>query len=631
MKKWQISLLTLLLLLCGCDGATGQTAGESTAASHPGQTTQPVAPGGTGSLYMPDSALEARTDGSVKVYALEDGICDGMLPMGQDLLLYRGEKLTLLKGQELTFAVTAQMTGRERLAVQVGTGGVSYLDERAGAVVFLNGSLRETSRLQMPEDMLGTACLSPDWTTVYYSTRTEIRGLDLNTGVSRLVREQGAVWQSVDAVLMDGSVLCCVSESAQGSRKTSLISAETGQTLWEGSEMDEIATAGGNWFFALDQGSVTEYLFGAGEDSFRNLWPEGTLQSVTFLPEQSAAVSVSGEKESCRLDYYDLTTGRRTASVFLPEIRNVRNVCAAADGGGIWFLAEDAQVEWICRWELEMSAIDDEKDYTQPHYTRDTPDEEGLEVCRSIARMLGEKYGVQILIGPEAEKRMPPDYRFDQEYLVQAYETWLPVLDRALSQFPDGFFRTAAERSEEGVLRICLVRGISGDPAAGTLPEVGCVQYWLDGDAYLALSMGQELERNVYHAMSHLIETRVLSVCTAYYDWDTLNPQGFAYDNDYIANQDRQDDRYLEEADRAFIDMFSMSYAREDRARILEYACLPGNEAYFRSDIMQKKLRMLCDGIRQAFGLEQEGTLLWEQYLRAGEQQPAGTAQSVSA
>ena len=59
--------------------------------------------------------------------------------------------------------------------------------------------------------------------------------------------------------------------------------------------------------------------------------------------------------------------------------------------------------------------------------------------------------------------------------------------------------------------------------------------------------------------------------------------------------------------------MFSPS---EDRARIMEYAMKPGNEEVFRSEYMQKKLKTLCTGIREAFGLKESSEqYLWEQYL----------------
>ena len=59
-----------------------------------------------------------------------------------------------------------------------------------------------------------------------------------------------------------------------------------------------------------------------------------------------------------------------------------------------------------------------------------------------------------------------------------------------------------------------------------------------------------------------------------------------------------------------------MSYPKEDRARIMEYAMTSGNAILFESRTMQAKLLTLCQGIRDAFGLKKSPeTFLWEQYL----------------
>ena len=60
-----------------------------------------------------------------------------------------------------------------------------------------------------------------------------------------------------------------------------------------------------------------------------------------------------------------------------------------------------------------------------------------------------------------------------------------------------------------------------------------------------------------------------------------------------------------------------MSYPKEDRARMMEYAMTPGNESCFETETMQKKLRQLCIGIREAMELEDAAdAFLWEQYLK---------------
>ena len=116
-----------------------------------------------------------------------------------------------------------------------------------------------------------------------------------------------------------------------------------------------------------------------------------------------------------------------------------------------------------------------------------------------------------------------------------------------------------------------------------------------------------------------MLETRALSRSIAYYRWDELNPKGFAYDYDYAANVQRDGGTYIaDDTTRCFIDTYSMSFPKEDRARIFEYACTEGNERYFISHTMQRKLRTLCEGIREAYGLEDHTeSFLWEQYLES--------------
>lgn len=59
-----------------------------------------------------------------------------------------------------------------------------------------------------------------------------------------------------------------------------------------------------------------------------------------------------------------------------------------------------------------------------------------------------------------------------------------------------------------------------------------------------------------------------------------------------------------------------MTYPKEDRATILEYAMLPDTAGYFTSETMQQKLGTVCEAIREAFGWEDdESIFLWEQYL----------------
>ena len=126
------------------------------------------------------------------------------------------------------------------------------------------------------------------------------------------------------------------------------------------------------------------------------------------------------------------------------------------------------------------------------------------------------------------------------------------------------------------------------------------------------------MAQHLYHELFHIIDTRVLSTCNAYDDWKKLNPKGFSYDIQYASGRSAEGQAFLNPEKRYFVDLYSMCYPKEDRARIMEYAMLDGQEDLFRSAPMQAKLRKLCQGIRKAFYLEAEPVAYrWEQYLDA--------------
>ena len=240
-----------------------------------------------------------------------------------------------------------------------------------------------------------------------------------------------------------------------------------------------------------------------------------------------------------------------------------------------------------------------------------------MAACQTRAEALGQTYGVEITLWEAAEALEPGHYDYEPEYRVKSISKGLDDLERALAAYPEGFLQQTASRTDSGVIHISLLRDITGDPHKGTLTEVNGIQYWSDqGDAYIGLVLGDALEQTLYHEMFHVIDSYVLSSCVLYDDWEDLNPRGFEYDFDYIQNQTREDNQYLEEDSRSFIDMYSMSYPGEDRARIMEFAMMPNYGSYFASEAMQEKLTVLCKGIRDAFGLEETPEILpWEIYL----------------
>ena len=599
MKRFLIFLL-LPLLLAGCSRPPVTGTEPSTA---------PTVPEPSG-LYDPESELEQSTGGAVQCYPLDDDTYSRILPLGSDLLLVSRDntRLTLVTGANLVPVIEKEIPFHVQ-HIQTSPEGVAYWDEESRTVIFLSTTLREISRLQLPQELIGQSWLSPEWDSLYYCTESGLRRLDLSSGISQLVTAQESSSQSVTGVFLNGSAVRCTLTDSDGTTLTRMISTTNGEVLWEGTSLYELASAGNDWFARVDQGVVQELLFGIG-DTIQNLWLEDTYNGLVPLPEQNAVLTYREAAWGNRVNYYDLSTGRRTASVRLKGIQQIRNICPDADGEGIWLLAQNASLgtDVICRWTPGDSPTGDLADYTQAHYTRDDPDTQGLQSLQAQLQALQDTHSISLLIG-EAADAVPEGLSVETEYLVPAFQRYIPVLERLLAQFPEDFFAKAAQRTPSGLIHIALVRSFKGQ-----VSDLPVLHFRQDGDIYLILQMDEDLQQNFYHSVSHMIETRLLSSCTALYDWDKLNPEGFSYDNDYQKNLDRDDAQYLQGADRGFIDTFSMSFAREDRARILEYACMPGNEELFQCRILQQKLQMLCAGIREAFFLD-GSAYIWEQYL----------------
>ena len=230
-----------------------------------------------------------------------------------------------------------------------------------------------------------------------------------------------------------------------------------------------------------------------------------------------------------------------------------------------------------------------------------------------IALALSEKYQVQILVGTDAASAEPWDYSFTPEEDSALLLAQLETVDQCLRNYPEGMLKVLAD--DCGGLTICLVKKISGKENNGGLTSARGLQF-RDRENQPYLAIAEDLEYTLYHELTHVIEDFVLPRSQAWDQWEDLNPLSFDYDMDFEKNLHRDGSMYLGDANRCFIDTYSMSFPREDRARIMEYAMTEGNRSLFSSPMMQEKLNVLSMGIREAFSLtDSRGSYCWEQYL----------------
>lgn len=608
MIKFFFPLLMSLMLLWGCAAQNPQ----------PEATAETVA-----STVSPTEALpgypKIRDDDVTQCWTLPADVT-GFLPMGENLILFCGTESTTLRllntqsMEETACYPTGFVLMSENFTIRPHKSGISYFDTPAMETVVLDQALQEILRIPAPEAMLGTPLLSSDGQTLYYCTADAIRALDLRSGISRILKQAAYPVQGLSGLLLGDTVLQVSITETSGQWRTLFLSTETGQLLQSYDGNVNPVTSDSSYLASIGEGTLQSVLFGHIDGATMALHPRDWGR-VSFLCNRFQAVTASPVIEGTTLDLYDLDTGKRTASLTLSGFSATGSVSQAADGK-IWILSmqEETGASVLTLWDPAASATDDSTQYSTPLYSRENPDYDGLAACSLLAQEIGQKHGIEVLIYRDAVEQQPWDYDLEYEYQVPVLRRELERLDQRLDHFPDGFLQTLCEKFT--ALKICIVRSAVGSPASGSLTAVNAIQFRDGYDAYIVLTTDHNTEYALYHELCHLMDTVILAGSTAYDRWEALNPLGFQYDNDYLANRNRDGSAWLVEGQEYFVDTYAMSYAKEDRARILEYAMTEGNAQRFASPHLQKKLKLLCTGIREAFGLEKSTeTFLWEQYL----------------
>lgn len=602
-------LLCVCLLLSGC-------VEPAVAQNSPAATTSATLPAQTQS----DTPTQANEE---TFQTLSSQAPDGyyLCCFRKGLLLFSGSEsttLTLLQGEDLSVSASVSLEfflSADDPSIRIWENALSYFDPVQQKTVVLDAALQEVASIAAPDGLVGSPVLSSDRNVLYYCTANALRAWDLRTGIRRLIRGFSYPSQTVSGLhLHDTVVQCSVQEGTQ--TRTLLISVKDGRLAAEHDGLVSLTTQGNHYYASFLSGTVQALVFGDTSQSPQMLMPDGSFTQWYFLPSLHGVVTgQETEDGSTELSYFDLSTGKKSAS--LPLEGQNRLVSAADDSQQVYLLLYDEQNSGttICRWDITGEAPE-EQTYTSTY----SADSVALAQCQQTAREMSEKYGIEILIGPEAAAVQPWDYTLEAETLVSVLQQELNLLDQRLGQYPQEIL--SATVSDFSSLKLCIVRSLTGTAESGSLDSANGLHFDNDGDAYVVLAAGKYTEQALYHELFHVMETYILKHSTAFDQWETLNPAGFSYDCDFEENEQRDPETYLTGEDRAFVDTYSMSFPAEDRARIMEYAMLPDGEELFQSRTMQAKLLSVCKGIREAYGLESEDTVFpWEQYLNTTFQQ----------
>ncbi len=595
-------LCLLCLLLCGC-------AQEAPVTETAPIVTEPA------QLVDTTSSQQAYPDG-LQAFPLAHRKIQDIRCLGEELLVFSGTgctTLTVLNGENLT--VQASMTLDFELSAQdpsfqLHQDGFSYYDPTRQKTFVLNHRLQESSHIFLSEAIQGSPILSEDQNTLYYITDTAILAWDQESGIHRTVQELSYESQTLAGLHFGGTTLQCRIQEDNGVLSLFLETA-TGKRL-SFSEGDlSLDTLDNRYYTVQTAASLSLLIFGQADDKPQILYPETQVTSHFYLPQRHAAVTASlGSNDRTTLTYYDLALGTATAMLTLDALENPKAVLSTP-GGTVYLLTYHPNLDChiLYRWDPTAPAFATESSVSCTAPYPQVP--ESLEECQKYAAQLSQEYGISIHVGQDALTVQPWDYTLEAETLPRILMQELSLLEQRLAQFPKTILAQTESHFTE--LHLSLVREITGSTAPDSLDTATGIQF-LDGkEVHVIIAVGQYSQQALYHELYHVMETHILSESAAMDQWNEWNPSGFVYS---FQNQPNDGwEAYLTGKSRAFVDAYSMTYPKEDRARVFEYAMLPGNADVFRSETMQTKLTALCQAIRQAYGLKKAETLPWEQYL----------------
>lgn len=616
MKKKLLGLLCICILLSGCRVGSNlpiQTEPPVTEASTvDNPTTQPE--GSYLPLLEQGSVLEESSNllriPNETVQRMET---PEMRLLGNGLLLseYRDQAMLLnhISLEDGILIASGSVPAGAGTKVYIGSGEIGLCDRESGLISILDEGfrvLRTYSVSTAGDDWY----LNPELDTLYILFSD--RGL--------LVRnlESGAENWLVDngfrvAAIGGGSSYLMVTYTDRADQKTYTrcvnLSTATLETLPIGGRISGGTRQGENWLFQSDDGHVLVQ----GD----RLWSvEWDSSDVRLLSPRYHLLAMDPSRRD--LSLYDTNGG------FLSRCSLPQNAQAITGSDFVWsgywegYFFTDF---WngSCRLMFWDVGADTEGENLKLEALGAAEQSEPVVEPQLYERAneLSQRFGVDIRIAEQCSM----DYTHYNTYIMndpQRIRAVLDMLEDALSQYPDGFFRQLHYGSVESIRfevagTLMLKDGVEDhqDSAVAFAQNKG--SYYL-----VALDGFMVHTGTLYHEISHIIDRRLewdalLREDALYSEeaWLALQPKGFEYAMSYVdKNQTEIDLNY-------FVSDYSMTFPTEDRADLMREA-MGGSEWAFEPGSGQRaKMQFYADCIRDCFNTTGwPETTSWEQVLK---------------
>lgn len=569
--------------------------------------------------------------------------------------------IDVLSGEVLRSNAFAGGTGAVSTVFEDGSFLLTCVDDNR--YIVLDGELNEARRIDVPD---GVGVFSADLEKYYYLYENVLFVYSVSGGTSYPMQLSVSLnFCGINYISALDKLCLCACESEYNMQSClCVIDAESGELelLLDGPDsfcrMD--GGYGMKWYDAergccdviygnlLDAGQC-RYIMTDFQDERYNPFTEYVLledspymlavTSPEYDEDEGAAIGKDGTELyllSDELSYCNLETYGLSAALFQPEYLPEANMIIAddyRDGAAYPMVIDCGKLAFSTVSEANTTSYEPISSVILSDLEQSrsgAPVAAALNGVRAYADAIEERYGITILISNQCEPlfsdfdhetSLTCDGNFSDE--ADSIQTALDSLDNMLSMYPDGFTKQFQNSVGEGGLRFMLSGPITS--TYGVIAYANALGKWYN--IVFDISM-YSIESALHHELWHATESKLESVLgyELFCDgaWDALNPSGFYYNQSYEDwNNDYNDYVYmfnLEPSDGLyFVDSYSLTFAKEDRACIMEYIMSSGYEydaeQLMRCPAIRAKLRFMADAMRKGFDTSGWDSPRWERFL----------------
>ncbi len=596
MKKRMLLCLALaLVILTSCKKPT---------ATPPSPPDPPAPPAPT---ILDDKVLVDGALYCVDSVNVIDGVQQHVALFGEHLLVYGVQlnpngaaRTRIALVDTATGQVVKNITATNTTQVQILDQGLALLEHYRGRVTLLDENLEEKATLQL-DFTDGLLALSPDGNTLYgVRPQDGILVKHLATGETRTLL--------TDAKNLYGGEMTATTLALSYTDKTTqqhesaLLDLATGEIYsipFEG-VFSSPQKAGDYWLCSVF-GETGKYFFGTENRPYALTLKE-KYSTAFFLHDPDRILVKRYMEEGMEMTLYALD------GTFLSRVmvKGTPTNLLWWQNGYLFLATDENGGDHLFFWEVGAPTSGQSLSFS-PAYE---PPAKGSVVSQELytrAETLGEEYDVIISIAEQIDDEYM-DFSATQELDEALISKALDGVESVLSQFPKNFIpqlRYGTMLKLEihlagAVGRPSTPETVSGFDSFSGFTETRAAKIVVVLDITKTATMAQTFCHEMVHVINGKLDFDASLRNDALYSeeaWQKLNPDTFQYAGTY----DQMPMSYFTDGlDAYFIDLYSRTYAKEDRARMLEHAMV-GNSWMFSTPQRKAKLQYLCDCIRDCF------------------------------